>query len=285
MIKSSMFLGDTTNVDHAYIDNEGYVVGGSYRPKFTVTGVVDPVENVVVDFSAVKKSLKSAIDDPEEGFDHKLWWIDGISVGNITFTTDTVSIVTPKVKISGPKNIVRVVATPTSFNDYCLAALQKKYPAVDIELDTTLTTNFDLMPHMNSTPYMFRYVHGLKESTSWGCQNIGHGHLSYIAAETTDILSTDLLLAKIAVDLDRVIFAWTNNMGAENRIEYYCERGSMSMEFVGDVKLVKLATETTVEFLVDYIVDCYRQQLTEAGVKTLFVSEGLSKGAYKDVKG
>jgi 6-pyruvoyl-tetrahydropterin synthase len=283
MIKSSMFLGDTTNVDHAYINNLGDIVGGSYRPKFTVTGKVDPVEKVVVDFSTVKKSLKAAIDDTEDGFDHKLWWIEGESLGNITFTGATVSIVTPKVKIYGPKNIVKVVTSSTSFNDYCLSALQKKHPTVDIELETVLTTNFDIMPQLNSMPHMFRYVHGLKESTSWGCQNIGHGHLSYIAANTTNTLATDLLLAEIARDLDGVIFAWADNMPTENLIEYHCGRGPMSMEFVGDVKLVKLTTETTVEFLVDYVIDRYEHQLKQAGVTILFVSEGLSKGACRGI--
>jgi hypothetical protein len=33
---------------------------------------------VVIDFSTVKKTIKKVIDDPEKGFDHKLWWFERI---------------------------------------------------------------------------------------------------------------------------------------------------------------------------------------------------------------
>lgn len=281
MSKSSMFLGDTTNVDHAYIDDTGMVVGGSYRPKFIVTGEVDPVENVVVDFSTIKKSIKSYIDDKEEGFDHKLWWYEGTSKGTITFDGDRVTIITPHVKITGPKNIIRVITQEADMNEYLMEKLNEKYPSVNICISTIQTTAFDIMPQMNTDVVPFRYVHGLKLSTSWGCQNIAHGHLSYIAATTSDILKTNILLKTMAQELDNSIFAWSENL-SDNVISYESSRGYMEM-VVKSGKIKVLKTETTVEHIVDYIVDNWYNDLKLAGVETLFVSEGLSKGANKDI--
>lgn len=287
---SSMFLCDTTNVDHAYIDNEGRVVGGSYRPKFIVTGNVDPQENVVIDFSAVKKAIKASIDDYNTGFDHKLWWIEGTSAGTITFDGDNVTIDTPVVTITGPANIVKVIRSDEQIiNDYVQVELCAKYPDVDARIETILTTTFDTPPQMNTAAHQFRYAHGLKMSSSFGCQNIAHGHLSYLGAKTTDVLATDLLLASIAAQLDGVVFAWDDNVSRENDqtvvdIGYTsAHRGRMQMSFkrssVDRVKLVILETETTVEHLTEWIAAEWGDELRQAGVQQLFVSEGLSKGA------
>ena len=57
---SIRFLTHVSCVDHAYIDNNGCVVGGSFHPNFIIGGTPDPVEKVVVDFSTVKKDVKQA---------------------------------------------------------------------------------------------------------------------------------------------------------------------------------------------------------------------------------
>lgn len=285
-MQSSMFLGDTTNIDHAYIDENGVVVGGSYRPKFFVTGDIDPVENVVVDFSTIKKTLKAIIDDKVSGYDHKLWWINGVSEGEISFVEDQVHIITPYVNITGPKDIVKLIDGDVDeyFVKELTVLLNQKYPNVNITIENTMTTTFDLMPHVNSDAFRFRYVHGLKESTSWGCQNIAHGHLSYIAAETTNELATNMLLAGIASTLDGSVFVWHDNItghdqdGSMVTVEYTSGRGHMKME-VHDSLVVPIETETTVEHLVEFVAAEYGEMLRNAGVTRLHVSEGLSKGA------
>jgi 6-pyruvoyl-tetrahydropterin synthase len=280
-VTSTMFLCDTTNVDHAYIDDTGMVVGGSYRPKFLVEGNVDADENVVIDFSAVKKSIKASIDDPETGFDHKLWWIEGYSAGEIKVDQGRVKIETPKVTVIGPSNIVRVVgADEDVIGAYVQHQLSVKYPDVDVNVHTTLTTTFDTPPQMNTDAHQFRYVHGLKKSTSFGCQNIGHGHLSYLGASTTNKLASDLVLARIAAMLDGTVFAWSDNVAdVGSTIEYDSNRGHMKMDLVDEEHLIVLDTETTVEHLAEWIASQWHDDLVKAGVYELYVSEGLSKGA------
>lgn len=282
--QSSMFLADTTNIDHAYIDDTGMIRGGSYRPKFIVTGKVDPVENVVVDFSTVKKSIKAIIDDKEEGYDHKLWWYVGWSKGELKIEDGRVLIDTPFVTIDVPRNAVTIISPEEGFDEYLIRKARQIYPDVDLNIETIQTTTFDTMPQITSSLHHFRYVHGLKDSTSWGCQNIGHGHLSYLAATTADdvdtLIRSDELLAEIAAELNDTVFIWADNL-VDDTISYVCARGPMTMTLKEGVKRAILYTETTVEHLVDYVADRYRERLLEVGVTQLFVSEGLSKGACK----
>lgn len=281
MTTSSMWLGDTTNIDYSYINECGQVIGGSIRPKFEVTGKVDPVEQVVVDFSTIKKAIKNLIDDPKDGFDHKLWWIDGLSYGTIKYEDGQVFIKTPCVEISGPENIVRRFTKDheDEICDYLESHLNEMYPGVDVQIGYWPTYTFDVMPSMNTSTHKFRYVHGLRESTSWGCQNIAHGHLSYLAAETYgDPLQADMLLSKIAADLDNTVFIWEDNHVSPGQIAYHCSRGNMQM-ILKDQKSILINTESTVEHLVDYVAHEWEEHLKAVGVKKLFVSEGLSKGA------
>lgn len=74
MNQSTLFIGNLTTIDYAYIHPTRYTIkGGSLNLSVEVTGDIEPVENVVVDFGTIKKKIKSLIDDKEEGFDHKLW--------------------------------------------------------------------------------------------------------------------------------------------------------------------------------------------------------------------
>lgn len=304
-MRSSMFVNDCTNIDHAYINKDGRIIGGSYRPKFIVSGEIDPHEEVVVDFSTIKKSLKKLIDDLDNGFDHKLWWIDGFSSGKIQFNPDnTVHIKTQHVEITGPSNIVRVVASENDIvsafvypgqvqyvlTEYLENELAKIYPNVDISVVTELDTTFDVHPFVNSECHSFRYVHGLKHSSSFGCTNISHGHLSYLAASiklNANKLDVDFLLRRIADELDKKVFIWDDNVVRNDQqcayLTYKCVRGDMSMEVSQDQAVI-VNTETTVEHLVDYIADRWYNDLKKLGVSKLWCSEGLSKGAVVDIE-
>ena len=117
--RSTMFLNDLTVVDHAYIDDNGCIVGGSFNPCFEVSGTPDAVEKVVVDFSTIKHDLKEMIDRhnfvfSKNGFDHKVWIIEGYSnvsmirmEGNSTYST--VTITTPAMALTVPGDAVKMI--------------------------------------------------------------------------------------------------------------------------------------------------------------------------------
>lgn len=303
-----MFLNQISVVDHAYIDDKGHVVGGSFNPDFIVSGDIDPVEQVVVDFSTVKKDLKRFIDHKEFGFDHKLWFIVGYSLG--TFEQHMVdgewyySIITPTFRAKLPANAVKVFTATeytlesigSAFEDYLQVHMESLYPSIKIVCNNTTIAHTNnsiasgqngVLPVAQSQPSYFTYVHGLKDSTSWGCQNNSHGHLSFIQLEPANA-DTLLLQQSIASVLDGVVFIKRENIdrteGSWVHIDYTTERGHFYAAYdASQIKVVILDTETTIEHLVSHVAEAFGDDIKALGVTRVFVSEGLSKGAIVEI--
>lgn len=317
---SVMWLSHISCVDHGYIDDEGCVVGGSFHPSFIIGGTPDPIEKVVVDFSTVKKDVKQAIDnhisnDIHNGFDHKVWIIEGYSnTTSIAYITNDenivtdVEIVTPNLTLKLPIDAVKLIKTlPGMVPDYNVKYigeafrvlvynhLLEKYPTINLTVECTNT----IEPHLSTEGFggfrYFSYVHGLKDSTSYGCQNVAHGHLSFIQFDVGNNLIDDfengdnaveVLLDEVANDLNDTVFVREENIVESTwdtiTLKYSTTRGEFVMVLNTDAhKIVVLPTETTVEFLSHYVVHKYWKQLNFVGVQKIFVSEGLSKGSVE----
>lgn len=298
MTQATMFLSQLTILDHAYIDECGVVVGGSFNPDFLVGGDVDPIEQVVVDFSTVKKDLKGIIDHKEIGFDHKLWFIEGYSQGHYEeYINDLeqprIRITTMATYLDVPRNAVTIFAATeysidsigTVLGEFVEAEMRKKYPTVRI---TCFNNTKAHTPTLNTfgpagEVALFTYSHGLKDSTSWGCNNIAHGHLSYVQIHPQTPESVELQ-DKIAKNLDGVVFVNRSNVTSEDEtqitLEYTTGRGLFMARYKkGPNYLIVLDTETTIEHLVEYVRETNEGELRKVGARFLFVSEGLSKGA------
>ncbi|QJT71266.1 6-pyruvoyl tetrahydropterin synthase-like protein [Vibrio phage vB_VcorM_GR11A] len=142
------------------------------------------------------------------------------------------------------------------------------------------------------------YVHGLKDSTSFGCQNIMHGHRSFIQlvgireeyADNKYKASLDKVCKTMARFMDGKYLVAERNyapsggsipedrdwVGYESR-----DRGKFSV-LLGQPHLV-LPHETTIECIVHYMYQQFRSQLRELGVSQIYISEGLEKGAFYSV--
>ncbi len=297
MDTATMFLNHVTVLDHAFIGHDGMVYGGSFHPSFLVEGDIDPVEKVVVDFSTVKKLIKAHIDDNEIGFDHKLWIMEGYSNCQYEIDSDRIKVISKRVHFELPRNAVKIFdANSHSLNDvgqalaaYVQEVMQPTHPGIRITCYNSDT------PHVinNADVSMFSYVHGLKDSTSWGCQNNSHGHLSFVQV-VGDPLSSgndgELKAVEkfIAAELDNTVFINSENIVEDTAthlaIEYTTEaRGRFRAEYLllGGTKIVVLDTETTIEYLIEYVAKRFEKELSLCGASAIMVSEGLSKGAYK----
>lgn len=291
-MRSSIFLNEISVIDHAYINHKGNVIGGSFLCSFIVSGETDETEKVVIDFSTVKKEIKSIIDDhhinnSDNGFDHNLWLLQGYSNYNTYVDPNVfsnINIITPCCSISVPSEYVKIFNStdyyiPTIANEiskFVLEKLEKKYPNINLSIKCDLSERPVLPPFSDSDNWLkFRYVHGLKDSTSFGCRNIAHGHLSYLLSENTDI---DTLLI-IKHDLDSCIFINKENIVTDNdefiEISYTIgENFFFSKYNKNSNNLVILETETTIEFLAEYVKNKYEISTN------FYISEGLNKGAY-----
>lgn len=316
MSNSSIFFNEPTVIDHSFIAGDGGCYGGSVNPSFHVTGAVSEQENVVLDFSSGKKRIKDCIDDNNNGFDHKCWIIRGISNFDSVYAVEDrkriddweylvsgedperiLTVSTRRLIITAPKSAFRFMLNGAKFAD--------TYQAAEMEMKLWLQQcmpefGFGVRMCANAVPstikpyQLFRYVHGLKNSTSWGCQNIAHGHLSYIDIDTPKEVDPEFkeqILKSIAKILDNTIF-----ISAENytKSEYFHEirytsqvRGNFSMEMPVARpfhKFIVLETETTIEHIIEYVAAAFKPQLQSLKATRLYVSEGLSKGALIDMK-
>jgi hypothetical protein len=293
MNQATMFYGAgaITSLDHAYIDKEGDIVGGSFAIGAEITGDVEDQEQVVVDFSTCKKQMKAIIDDQDIGIDHKLVigpWSNCItSVPGPGYTR----VETPQWDIVVPDNAIHRMTIEHSFGLYdrdefaqgveilVNTEMRKMYPIIDVEIFCSTDVQ---LPHWlkKEDVSMFRYFHGLKSSTSWGCQNIAHGHLSYIHLQSDDDMEAIFLQQKIANYLDKTMFVWDQNI-KDRTIQYETQRGKFSLTAVGAPKMCVFKKETTIENLVKQIAEStlFEDQLNSICADIMFMSEGLSKGA------
>lgn len=303
MQRSIMFLNNLTCIDHAHIDAQGRVIGGSYHANFLIGGNVEEKEQVVVDFSRIKKDVKTIIDD-RDGFDHKLWLIPGLSACEYSRNGDRVTVTSEACELSMPADAVRVFHDTNTVENVLLSAqsaIQKHvwqelddiYEQADITVECALTeTQFCKNPKFS---FPFRYTHGLKNSSSYGCQNLAHGHLSWIEIEhdafydpkCKDCKRAVKAVSEIAAQLNEAVLIFADNIYDQTydavQIRYETERGEWRAKYQRDKnKLIVMERETTIENVLDWIVNQHVQTLMMGHVKRLYVSEGLAKGAVKE---
>ena len=272
---SAIFLNNITQIDYALFLGSEFV-GDSVNVSVILTGDISDDEQVVVDFGTAKKWLKELIDHKQHGFDHKVLVpkyipISGKSFnqyvvqGSSTFTVpDTAVKIIPKSDQDTPylEHLASVV------EEYLNAHVESFTVKVRLDRNIVLSDNFNVVEK-------FCYTHGLPESTSWGCQNIVHGHYSYVAGCAYDAE----YVKKVAKHLNN---KWLINSkyrhggsAAEEFVEYSytTERGKFHAE-VCSSGVLELPYEPTVENIAQYIVDTFGKPLQD-----VFISEGLCKGA------
>lgn len=320
MQTSTLFLGNLTTIDFAYVHSAQLLIkGGSLNLSVEVTGKIEPIENVVVDFGTIKKSIKNLIDDKEEGFDHKIWvpenhgdiedfkrWsIPGETNRNLIAlfpsSDDRMVVSTPLFTLACPKNAIKVckcdsILISDSIRDYLEEKLNIEYPNSDIKVKVFLsdrpTLPFDHHPGCETT---FTYVHGLKKSTSWGCQNIAHGHQSWLLfldGYGQVIHPPEEFRLKIEDNLDGRMFIWNDNVKKNEddvlEIEYQTPRGDFYLVIdQSKIKTHIIDTETTVEHLAEWFVSFFEEdvkKMMKLGATSVYFSEGLVKGARIKLK-
>lgn len=297
---STLFISDLTTVDHAVLLPNGGLLGNSFNVSVKVTGKVTVTEKVVEDFGSIKKRIKAFIDDKEEGFDHKLWipiehdrklFVPGISMYHRQGEDWGLNV---------PKNAVKFVpfdTDPGSFRKNTEISLEhylaEKMPNLSFKVQTNQITRLPFTTLQSEAPSMFRYTHGLRDSTSWGCQNIAHGHLSFLHLRSnSDTCGTKAkrLQADIAKHLNNAIFIRRENVldQADSKfinISYYSrDRGLFQYYFKKELNhYLILESETTIEYLAEFVHDFWRKDMVACEVGEVYVSEGLMKGAVVEV--
>ncbi len=304
---SELFFNYPTCIDHSFIDANGRLVGGSYHPIITVTGKVDPEENVVIDFSTCKKQIKDIIDDPNDGYDHKLWFIENYSGAVLKNHSDThweiQTIIGTIIRL--PKTDVKIIKYDNELKDEISLIrivendMMKHFnheKMVDFVVTVKLT---QILFSTGSTVHTFRYTHGLKNSTSYGCKNIAHGHLSffeitkyneYYRDDCSDCKLGKKLIDDTIKNIDCTVFVFSDNIverdGEKITLKYTTQRGEMFMKMDTNLQpVIEMTEETTIENIAVHMKKLLMNALLLAKVSEFRISEGLQKGAVVHVEG
>jgi 6-pyruvoyl-tetrahydropterin synthase len=280
-MQSSIFFRNFTCMDHAFIDEDGMVHGMSFNLSATLSGLVDSAESVVVDFSRGKKLLKSYVDDCADGFDHKLLLYPFSNYCITDLKDDRVYIWTKHFSTTCPKDAIRFITKEHELCEYLTGRFNDEFPGANITVKTKAADyGFTEFGHY------FNYSHGLKDSTSWGCQNQNHGHQSFVEVLKADGSGNHFLQKRIAEYLDETIFINKANVVSKSEdeitIKYTsADRGEFESTYRKPHKWIILETETTIEYIIEFVRDFFYEELKG---HTLRVSEGLMKGAEINVE-
>lgn len=313
--KATLFLQSVSCLDHAYADasTNGTVQGGSFMASFVITGNIDPVENVVVDFSTLKKDIKNIIDHKQTGLDHKLWVFP--TAWKVTdYMNFNGGQNEPRVIISNiagcfdiPRDCIHVVEDESIYNidtaqrivkDLVQKGLEKKYPGIQVECTLSERPDLVKLPDKLSYTKMFNYSHGLKHSTSWACQNPVHGHLSFVTffydedgKTVGDQLDIELSLTRFIRTITNTVYVQEENISKRlnNTLQIYYttpERGTFNVKYDLDLnKIIVMPCETTIENLLTWLLENHAdiEKLKALGVTHVAMSEGLQKGSITNL--
>lgn len=306
MLPLSIKLDDITCLDAAevWIDPSvpDYVVlsGVSKMVSVEVFGQVQGDEQVIVDFSNLKSTLKALIDDPDGGFDHKLLInFEDFSKDNVEYETkgengrkrDMLRIRKPDGTIAFQvKGDGFVRSYDGKFQDSISAHLTAGIRAIYGTKDLTAVATLHGQPsHVFDGAYRasFNYMHGLCNSSSYGCQNIIHGHSSYVQVINEFGGVDEYVTNFIAEYLDGCYLyseehlRW-EDMAASNDSELYKigytsrNRGKWTLKIPGSYQM-PLTNEPTIENIVKHVAWVFKDELAEAKAAKLIISEGLTK--------
>jgi hypothetical protein len=293
---SKIFINGLSCVDLAYADsNTDFIpMGYSFCPSFELEGPVEQTEQVIIDFGTAKKLIKKGLD---EIVDHKLWVFP--SGFNLASHDGRVTGRSGGLEFELPKDALYLV--PEDIDEFSLSSaqtimesevnnyLQRTYPDIKV---TCLNDEEFSFPEEDLIFEEFNYTHGLKSSTSWGCQNMLHGHLSYLAVKCGPQYSSEVedYLEEIARELTGSMFVFSENIVKRNgnsiTLSYTTPaRGKFKVTVpTGDCKVVVIDKETTIENLSSWLADREKTILQELNVQRLYISEGLTKGAVSDIE-
>jgi 6-pyruvoyl-tetrahydropterin synthase len=278
---TTLFVHRLTVIDCSYLSPAQGLVGESWQVDVELDGDLD-VQGMVLDFGAVKKTIKRLID---EQFDHKLLvpadhpalqvaeYPEGL---HLSFVLDDGS----QIEHRSPRDAIRFIPCERlaadrlaqSVSDYVSPQTPDNVDAVRIRLwPETIEGAF------------YRYSHGLKHHDG-NCQRIAHGHRSRIEILRNGHRAPALEQAWANRWSDIYIGTRDDLIGSSRRegMEYY-EFGYRSAQGHFGLTLPQAAcylidTDTTVENIAQHIADSLKRQYPGDSFK-IYAYEGVDKGA------
>lgn len=273
-----LFVEQLTVIDGAYLHVQRGLVGESWIVDVELEGELDE-QSMVLDFGAVKKSLKRAIDS---SVDHTLI-VPARASGLERHDAGTESHLWFRGPAAGAVEHLAPQAALTwldaaAVDDAALAAqvaalLRHAVPRSVAEVRVTLRHEAMAAPY-------FHYAHGLKKHRGQ-CQRIAHGHRSRLEIRVDGVRDAALETAWAARWRDIYLGTRGDRVAEENgqrlRFAYTAQEGRFALELPAENCDV-LEGDSTIERIAEHLAARVAAERPGADVETR-VYEGLMKGA------
>ncbi|MCE2572482.1 6-carboxytetrahydropterin synthase [Motilimonas eburnea] len=283
-----LFVKSLTVIDSSYLDSQRGMVGESYQVDVELDGRLND-QNMLLDFSLVKKQIKGIID---EVVDHKLIVPTEVA-GCVCEGKEQIAITFPlsskqSIVLNGPAEAYCLLPSAT----VSLAALTEYLEQVILSRlpDNITGLKVSLSHEVITTPF-YHYSHGLKKHDG-NCQRIAHGHRSRLDIYLDDVWNESLVAKwcdqwrdiylgsqEDVVSLEKLSIALPTCALAEQYIgfQYTSSQGLFELIMPSDLcDIVPL--DTTIESLTQYLCQQIKLQYPTRKVKVMGY-EGIGKGA------
>ncbi|PJG57647.1 6-pyruvoyl trahydropterin synthase family protein [Aeromonas cavernicola] len=285
-----LFVRDLTVIDSSYLCERRGMVGESWLVDIEMSGELNEM-SMLLDFSRVKKLIKSIID---EEVDHKLLVPVDNPLIRVQLTDDndsTVDLLRPhrSIHLRCPTQGFALIATSQidkeSVTRHLLAVLAKRLPGNIKDLSLTLR-------HEAIHGAFYHYSHGLKKHDG-NCQRIAHGHRSPIEIHVDGERDPSLELSwaerwgdiYLGTQEDQVALS---ELSLSDQAKLAVSELHTGFKYVAPQGLFQLAiptaevemidSDTTVELLAGYIAQEVKKIVGDKFVK-IVAYEGVGKGA------
>ncbi|KPZ67821.1 6-pyruvoyl tetrahydropterin synthase [Shewanella sp. P1-14-1] len=283
-----LFVKDLTVIDFSYLCPIRGMVGESWIVDVLLDGGLDE-QNMVLDFSKVKKTIKNTIDDVA---DHRLLIPTACSEVRWQQKGDRVwmdfSSQQGDIHLACPSQAFALVPTEVidfeSVNSFLIKALREALP------DNVEGISLTLRNEVLDTPY-YHYSHGLRKHDG-NCQRIAHGHRSPITVFENGIVAPkwDQYWADRWQDIylgseEDIVDLSTLSLSKQAKVNDATHYGFHYQAPQGDFQLAMpksccdiIPHDTTVELLAQFLAESMSKQSPESEFKVI-AFEGIGKGA------
>ena len=282
-----LFVNDLTVIDFSYLCTQRGMVGESWIVDLTLHGELDE-QNMVLDFSKVKKQVKRIIDDT---VDHKLaipTEYSGVNVQHIEgqdyIKVEFESVGGEKIAISSPSDAYCFVDADRIEMSHVIkhlaSVIKPQLPANVKKVELSLRAE-------DISGFYYHYTHGLKKHDG-NCQRIAHGHRSKIQIFENDMKSPRLEKEAsklwediyVATDEDEVAESELEFISkTQSQVAYKYESSQGKFELAMEkASVYSMPVDTTVELIAQYLADKLKAQYPHNSYKVV-AYEGVAKGA------
>lgn len=282
-----LFVNDLTVIDFSYLCTQRGMVGESWIVDLTLHGELDE-QNMVLDFSKVKKQVKRIIDDT---VDHKLaipTEFSGVDVEHIEgqdyIKVEFESNSGEKIAISSPSDAYCFVDADRIEMSHVIkhlaSVIKPQLPANVKKVELSLRAE-------DIGGFYYHYTHGLKKHDG-NCQRIAHGHRSKIQIFENEMKSPRLEKEAsklwediyVATDEDEVTeseLEFISKTPSQVAYKYESSQGKFELA-MEKASVYSMPVDTTVELIAQYLADKLKAQYPQNSYKVV-AYEGVAKGA------